>query len=73
MDAHKTDSTPPTGDRTETRPPEDIFSSLSPEAPISDGQPRKRLLFARIWQVFRLIFVGMPNASSAPLPAWRRA
>ena len=58
MDARKPDPATQSCDRIETRPPEDIFSSLPPEAPVPDGQPRKRSLFARILQVFRLIFVG---------------
>ena len=52
MDARKPDPATQSGDRIETRPPEDIFSSLPPEAPVPDGQPRKRSLFARIRQVF---------------------
>ena len=52
MDARKPDPATQSGDRIETRPPEDIFSSLPPEAPVPDGQPRKRSLFARILQVF---------------------
>ena len=62
MDARKPDPATQSGDRIETRPPEDIFSSLPPEAPVPDGQPRKRSLFARILQVFRLIFVGHGGA-----------
>lgn len=73
MDARKPDPATQSGDRIETRPPEDIFSSLPPEAPVPDGQPRKRSLFARILQVFRLIFVGDAERDSVPPPAWRRA
>ena len=66
MDAHKPDPMTQAGDRTGTRPPEDIFSSLPPEAPVPDGQPRKRSLFARIWEVFRLIFVGDAEHEQRP-------
>ncbi len=66
MDARKPDSMTQAGDRTGTRPPEDIFSSLPPEAPVPDGQPRKRSLFARIWEVFRLIFVGDAEHEQRP-------
>ena len=66
MDARKPDPATQSGDRIETRPPEDIFSSLPPEAPVPDGQPRKRSLFARILQVFRLIFVGDAEREQRP-------
>ena len=66
MDARKPDPMTQAGDRTGTRPPEDIFSSLLPEAPVPDGQPRKRSLFARIWEVFRLIFVGDAEHEQRP-------
>ena len=66
MDARKTDPMTQAGDRTGTRPPEDIFSSLPLEAPVPDGQPRKRSLFARIWEVFRLIFVGDAEHEQRP-------
>ena len=66
MDARKPDPATQSGDRIETRPPEDIFSSLPPEAPVPDGQPRKRSLFARIRQVFRLIFVGDAEREQRP-------
>nr|WP_279137089.1 HlyD family type I secretion periplasmic adaptor subunit [Desulfovibrio piger] len=66
MDARKPDPMTQAGDRTGTRPPEDIFSSLPPEAPVPDGQPRKRSLFARIWEVFRLIFVGDAEHEQRP-------
>ena len=66
MDARKPDPATQSGDRIETRPPEDIFSSLPPEAPVPDGQPRKRSLFARILQVFRLIFVGDAEHEQRP-------
>lgn len=66
MDAHKPDPMMQAEDRTGTRPPEDIFSSLPPEAPVPDGQPRKRSLFARIWEVFRLIFVGDAEHEQRP-------
>ena len=66
MDARKPDPATQSGDRIETRPPEDIFSSLPPEAPVPDGQPRKRSLFARILPVFRLIFVGDAEHEQRP-------
>ena len=66
MDARKPDPMTQAGDRTGTRPPEDIFSSLPSEAPVPDGQPRKRSLFARIWEVFRLIFVGDAEHEQRP-------
>lgn len=66
MDARKPDPATQSCDRIETRPPEDIFSSLPPEAPVPDGQPRKRSLFARILQVFRLIFVGDAEREQRP-------
>ena len=66
MDARKPDPATQSCDRIETRPPEDIFSSLPPEAPVPDGQPRKRSLFARIRQVFRLIFVGDAEREQRP-------
>lgn len=66
MDARKPDPATQSGDRIETRPPEDIFSSLPPEAPVPDGQSRKRSLFARIRQVFRLIFVGDAEREQRP-------
>lgn len=66
MDARKPDPATQSGDRIEIRPPEDIFSSLPPEAPVPDGQPRKRSLFARILQVFRLIFVGDAEREQRP-------
>ena len=66
MDARKPDSMTQTGNQSETRPPKDIFSSLPPETSVPDGQPRKRSLFARIWQVFRLIFVGDAEREQRP-------
>ena len=39
---------------------------MPPEAPVPDGQSRKRSLFARILQVFRLIFVGDAEREQRP-------
>ena len=58
MDAHKPDPAAQAGERPGTRPPEDIFSALPPEAPAPDGPDGKRSWPARIWQVLRLIFIG---------------
>ena len=66
MDAHKPDSAAQAGERPGTRPPEDIFSALPPEAPAPDGPDGKRSWPARIWQVLRLIFIGDAEHEQRP-------
>ena len=66
MDAHKPDPAAQAGERPGTRPPEDIFSALPPEAPAPDGPDGKRSWPARIWQVLRLIFIGDAEHEQRP-------
>lgn len=66
MDAHKPDPAAQAGERPGTRPPEDIFSALPPEAPAPDGPDGKSSWPARIWQVLRLIFIGDAEHEQRP-------
>lgn len=66
MDAHKPDPAAQAGEQPGTRPPEDIFSALPPEAPAPDGPDGKRSWPARIWQVLRLIFIGDAEHEQRP-------
>lgn len=66
MDAHKPDPAAQAGERPGTRPPEDIFSALPPEASAPDGPDGKRSWPARIWQVLRLIFIGDAEHEQRP-------